>query len=107
MRRILAEDDEFSNLNKGAHKTLYDSIDEVHRRVRYGCKSDILGLVAIKGVGRVRAREMADTLGVSDASDVSMLTERDKVRLSDLRGWSPKMVENIVSLASRSTKGRR
>ncbi len=107
MRRILAEDDEFSNLNKGAHKTLYDSIDEVHRRVRYGCKSDILGLVAIKGVGRVRAREMADTLGVSDASDVSMLTERDKGRLSDLRGWSPKMVENIVSLASRSTKGRR
>ena len=50
---------------------------------------------------------MADTLGVSDASDVSMLTERDKGRLSDLRGWSPKMVENIVSLASRSTKGRR
>ena len=86
---------------------MYDSIDEVHRRVRYGCKSDILGLVAIKGVGRVRAREMADTLGVSDASDVSMLTERDKGRLSDLRGWSPKMVENIVSLASRSTKGRR
>ena len=92
MRRILAEDDGFSNVDRGAHKTLYESIDEVHRRVRYGCRADILGLVAIKGVGRVRAREMAEALGVSDASDVSMLTEKDRGRLADLRGWSPKSV---------------
>ena len=107
MRRILAEDDGFSNVDKGAHKTLYESIDEVHRRVRYGCKSDILGLVAIKGVGRVRAREMAETLGVLDASDVSMLTERDRGRLADLRGWSPKLVDNLVNSAIRTAKRSR
>ena len=51
-----------------------EAIDEVHRRVRYGCKSDLLGLVSLRGVGRVRAREMAKLLGVSEASDIAELT---------------------------------
>ncbi len=107
MRRILSEDDELARLDRGAHKTLYHSIDEVHRRVRYGCKADILGLVAIRGVGRVRAREMSDTLGVSNASDLSAITERDKSRLSDLRGWSPKLVDKLVDSASKAVRKRR
>ncbi len=102
MRRILSEDDELARMDRNAHKTLYESIDEVHRRVRFGCRADILGLVAIKGVGRVRAREMADTLGVSSASDVSLLTERDRARLADLRGWSPRLVDNLVTSAKRA-----
>ena len=107
MRRILSEDEELSKMDRGAHKTLFESIDEVHRRVRFGCKPDILGLVAIKGVGRVRAREMADTLGLASASDVSELTERDRSRLADLRGWSPQLVDNLVRSASKSHRGRR
>ena len=106
MRRILSEDEELARVDRVAHKTLFDSIDEVHRRVRFGCKSDILGLVTIKGVGRVRAREMADTLGVYIASDVSSLTERDRGRLADLRGWSPRLVENLVDSARRSERSR-
>ena len=106
MRRILSEDEELSRVDRVAHKTLFDSIDEVHRRVRFGCKSDILGLVTIKGVGRVRAREMADTLGVYNASDVSSLTEKDRGRLADLRGWSPRLVENLVDSARRSARNR-
>ena len=107
MRRILSEDQYLANIERDAHKTLYDSIDEVHRRVRYGCKPDILGLVSIKGVGRVRAREMAETLGVSTAFDVSEITERDKARLSDLRGWSPKLVDNLVRSAGKSVRRSR
>ncbi len=107
MRRILSEDQYLANIERDAHKTLYDSIDEVHRRVRYGCKPDILGLVSIKGVGRVRAREMAETLGVSTVMDVSEITERDKARLSDLRGWSPKLVDNLVRLAGKSVRRSR
>jgi len=107
MRRILSEDDGLARVDRNAHKTLYESIDEVHRRVRFGCRADILGLVAIKGVGRVRAREMADTLGVCSASDVSMLTERDRASLADLRGWSPKLVENLVDSASISARRER
>ena len=33
-------------------------ISEIQKRIRYGCKSDILSLVGIRNVGRVRAREM-------------------------------------------------
>jgi len=104
MRRILSEDAGFAGIDRNAHKTLFKSIDEVHRRVRFGCKADILGLVAIRRVGRVRAREMANTLGVSSASDVSLLTERDRSRLADLRGWSPQLVESLVDSANRSVK---
>ena len=107
MRRILSEDQKLANIERDAHKILYDSIDEVHRRVRFGCKADILGLVSIKGIGRVRAREMAETLGVSNALDVSEITERDKARLSDLRGWSPKLVDNLVRSAGKSVRRSR
>ena len=107
MRRILSEDQNLANIERDAHKTQYESIDEVHRRVSYGCKSDILGLVSIKGIGRVRAREMAETLGVSSALDVSEITERDKARLSDLRGWSPKLVDNLVKSAGKTVRRSR
>ena len=107
MRRILSEDEDLGRMDRSAHKILYESIDEVHRRVRYGCKADILGLVAIRGVGRVRAREMADTLGINDASDLSAITERDKSRLSDLRGWSPKLVDKLVDSANKAVRRSR
>ena len=107
MRRILSEDEDLARLDRGAHKTLHHSIDEVHRRVRHGCKAEILGLVAIRGVGRVRAREIFDTLGVSNVSDLSAITDRDKSRLSDLRGWSPKLVDKVVGSASKSVRKTR
>ena len=107
MRRILSEDEDLGRMDRSAHKILYESIDEVHRRVRYGCKADILGLVAIRGVGRVRAREMSDTLGVNDASDLSAITERDKSKLSDLRGWSPKLVDKLVDSANKAVRRSR
>ena len=107
MRRILSEDEDLGMMDRSAHKILYESIDEVHRRVRYGCKADILGLVAIRGVGRVRAREMSDILGVNDASDLSAITERDKSKLSDLRGWSPKLVDKLVDSANKAVRRSR
>lgn len=105
-RRILAEDKELASLDKGAHRTLVEAVDEMHRRVRYGCRADLLGLVALRGVGRARARQMADLLGVSNAADVVALTERDRERLSDLRGWSPQLVENLVAGAGRAVRRR-
>jgi len=105
-RQIVADDDELSLMGRDAHRTLVEAIDEVHRRVRYGCKTDLLGLVALRGVGRVRAREMTTLLGVSEASDVAELTERDQSMLADLRGWSPKLVDNLVQTASRAMRRR-
>jgi len=102
MRSIVSEDPEISKFGAKAQKTLFKSIDEVHRRVRFGCKSDILGLVAIRGVGRVRAREMVGLLGVTSASDVAMMTERDCNVLAELRGWSPRLVEKLKKSARSS-----
>lgn len=107
MRRILSEDETLARTNQSAHKTLFESIEEIHRRVRYGCKSDILGLVSIKGIGRVRAREMSETLGVASALDVTEITERDRSRLSDLRGWSPKLIDNLVDSARKAVRRER
>jgi len=105
-RRILAEDEELASLDKSSHRTLVEAVDEMHRRVRYGCKADLLGLVALRGVGRSRARQMANLLGVSNASDVAALTERDRERLSDLRGWSPQLVDGLVATAGRAVRRR-
>ncbi len=107
MRRILSEDETLARTNQSAHKTLFESLEEIHRRVRYGCKSDILGLVSIKGIGRVRAREMSETLGVTSALDVTEITERDRSRLSDLRGWSPKLIDNLVDSARKAVRRER
>ena len=101
IRRILDEDEDLKNLNKDAHRLLLESINEIHMRVRYGCKSDLLGLVSLRGVGRIRARELNNTLGVVNVKDLTMLTENDKYKLSDLRGWSEKLVENIIISAQK------
>ena len=58
------------------------------------------------GVGRTRAREMMKLLGVETALDVASLTEKDSSKLADLRGWSPKLVSNIVAEASRVSRRR-
>ncbi len=105
-RRILADDEELVNMDRGSHRTLVEAVDEMHRRIRYGCKTELLGLVALRGVGRARARQMADLLGVSNAADLAELTERDMQKLSDLRGWSPRLVEGIVNTASRVVRRR-
>jgi helicase len=103
-RRILAEDEELASMDSNAHRTLVEAVDEVHRRVRYGCNADLLGLVALRGVGRSRARQMVDLLGVSNAADVAALTERDMQKLSDLRGWSLQLVDGLVATAGRAVK---
>lgn len=98
-RAILMDDEELSRMDRESHRLLFEAIDETHRRVRYGCKSDLISLVSLRGIGRVRAREMVEKLGVSNVRDVSMLTENDKIKLSELRGWSMKLVDRIVKNA--------
>ena len=101
-RIILMEDEELSRMDKESHRVLFEAIDETHRRMRYGCKSDLISLVSLRGIGRVRAREMVEKLGVSNVKDVALLTENDKIKLSELRGWSMKLVDRIVKNAIQS-----
>ena len=107
IREILNDDDELRQLDPSQHKVLVDLVSELHRRISHGCKSDLLGLVSIRGIGRIRAREMVDLLGVENASDVAALTERDRDKLASLRGWSIRLVDNLVEAASRSSRRQR
>ncbi|HIC75444.1 MAG TPA: hypothetical protein EYO98_02375, partial [Candidatus Poseidoniales archaeon] len=68
---------------------------------------DLLGLVTIRGVGRTRAREMVNLLSVETVLDVASLTRRDIDRLAELRGWSSKLVENVMNEANRVSRRRR
>jgi helicase len=103
-RTILMDDIELKNMDKNSHRVLFEAVDEIHRRVRYGCKSDLLALISLKGIGRVRAREMVSLLGVTNVNDIASLTENDKMKLSGLRGWSTKLVNNTVNNALRIAK---
>ena len=98
-RVILMEDEELSRMDKESHRVLFEAIDETHRRIRYGCKSDLISLVSLRGIGRVRAREMVEKLGVANVKDIALLTENDKIKLSEQRGWSMKLVDKIVKNA--------
>ena len=103
-RVILMEDEELSRMNKESHRVLFEAIDETHRRTRYGCKSDLISLVSLRGIGRVRAREMVEKLGVVNVKDIALLTENDKIKLSELRGWSIKLVNKIVKNAIETSQ---
>ena len=104
MRRIIAEDKDVIIKNKNSYQTLVQAIDETYVRVKNGCKADLIDLVSIKNIGRRRARQMINELSVESATDVSLLTERDRNKLADLSGWSQKLVDNIVNEAKRISK---
>jgi len=104
MREILNDDEELRQLGPSEHKVLVDLVSELHNRVRHGCKSDLLGLVSIRGIGRTRAREMVTLLGVENAVDVASLTEKDRENLASQRGWSIRLVDNLVEAAARSIR---
>ena len=85
---------------------LMDILEETRRRVMNGCKADLLELVAIRGVGRIRARRLAG-FGIRSVDDVLELTERDRQKLADARGWSLKMVDGIIEQAAKARGHKR
>ena len=42
---------------------------------------------------------MVEKLGVANVKDIALLTENDKIKLSEQRGWSMKLVDKIVKNA--------
>ena len=43
-------------------------------------------------------------LGVVNVKDIALLTENDKIKLSELRGWSIKLVNKIVKNAIETSQ---
>ncbi|MBA45267.1 MAG: hypothetical protein CMB31_01600 [Euryarchaeota archaeon] len=99
-RRMLALDEEVMGEASDTASIVSEYISETQRRIRYGCKADILGLIAIRNVGRVRAREMKG-IGLESIYDVSEMGPRDRSKLEGIRGWSPKLVETVITNAQQ------
>ena len=106
--QICANDDEEDAALAYANGDLIEILDVMQRRVANGCREDLLGLIAIRGVGRVRARTLANH-GYRTPLEICGITKKAAQKLADERGWSPQLVENIMQSADRAiqTRGRR
>tara|TARA_B100001750_G_C15486254_1_gene588471 strand:- start:686 stop:1891 length:1206 start_codon:yes stop_codon:yes gene_type:complete len=87
-------------------KQLIEMLDELRLRIVNGCRPDLLQLVMIRGVGRVRARHMAK-YGIRTVDDVLEMTEKDQLRLSEEWGWSRQLVDGIMEKARKVRRPQR
>ena len=83
---------------------LLEILKETRTRLQHGCKSDIIPLVGIRGVGRSRARDLVNRLSVESVRDVASMTNNDLEKLGGLQGWSTTLASNIRKEASRIVK---
>lgn len=101
-KRDLLSDDSLAS-------TLLQILGEARTRIQHGCKSDIIPLVGIRGVGRSRARYMVTKLSVESVRDVASMTDRDLEKLAGGQGWSIKLASGIREEARniiRSSPGK-
>jgi len=94
-KQILYHDAKFDNEFKEIKNKVINRLDELRKRIRYGCKKELLSLVSLPNIGRKRARDLIN-MGVNTPRDILELTSRDKNRLISLQGWGPKLIENII-----------
>ena len=104
-RQICANDDEIDSSLKNADVDLLEMLDVMRKRVSNGCREDLLSLISIRGVGRVRARTLADH-GYRTPLEICRITKKSAQKLADERGWSPQLVQNIMQAADRAIQTR-
>jgi len=100
-RQICANDDELDGALVDADIDLLEILDIMRKRVPNGCKEDLLALISIRGVGRVRARTLANH-GYRTPLEICRITKGAAQKIADERGWSPQLVENIMRSADRA-----
>ena len=104
-RQICANDDELDASLVKADVDLLEMLDVMRKRVSNGCREDLLALISIRGVGRVRARTLANH-GYRTPLEICRITEKSAQKLADERGWSPQLVQNIMQAADRAIQTR-
>ena len=92
---FLRIDDVFAGHHQQTIDELSKELDLLRQRIRSGCKADLLDLVSLKGVGRARARTLA-SMGVRQPSQLLSMSKNQVSKLKSLRGWGPKIVENLI-----------
>jgi helicase len=73
------------------------AVHETRLRVQHGVRDELLDLVSVRGVGRVRARRLFEA-GIENRDD---LREASVERVANLLG--PKTAENVLSEVGRNT----
>ncbi len=104
-RQICANDDDVENSLEKANVDLLEMLDVMRKRVSNGCKEELLAMISIRGVGRVRARTLANH-GYRTPLEICGITKKSAQKLADERGWSPQLVQNIMQAADRAIQTR-
>ena len=99
-RQICSNDEGLDPMLAGSDGDLLEIIDIMRRRVSNGCREDLLALIAVRGVGRVRARTLADH-GYRTPLELCRIPAKSQQKLADERGWSPQLVRSIMKSADR------
>ena len=97
---VLATDDVFHDDHAAALNTLSTLIDESRHRVRHGCRADLLRLVKVRHVGRLRARRLAE-VGIRTPEDLLNMTPKLRADVEGWRGWGPVLVQRMLDDAAR------
>ncbi len=82
----------YENIAKLFRNKKSTEIAKIRKRVRYGVKEDLLPLVALEGVGRVRARKLMEY-----GYDLEKLSRATKEELMKIPGIGEKVAEKILS----------
>ena len=102
-REVLLRDDVFADEHLGYVADLAGFIDLICRRVRAGCKEDLLQLIQVKNIGRTRARTLSK-IGVRTPADLLSLSHKELDSLKSRRGWGPLMVERMLEEVRKLTR---
>ena len=105
-RQICTNDEETEPILLDADVELIEILDIMRNRIPNGCKEDLLSLISIRGVGRVRARTLANH-GYRTPLEICRITKNAAQKLADERGWSPLLVQNIMQAAERAIQTKR
>ena len=76
-------------------------VGDLMLRVQYGCKKELLNLVSLKGIGRVRARSLFNE-GFKTINDLRRVPLK---RLAQIRGIGEAVAKNIKKQIGESDKG--
>ena len=107
-REIILTDDVFSDEHINQIAEIVKRLDILRLRVRHGCKNDLLSLVNIPHVGRMRARELSSK-GLRNPQDVANMSQKQMSELLRMRGWGPQLLDKIMlevgKVLNKSGKG--
>ena len=94
-REVMLTDDVFSDDHMAQIATIVRQLDVLRLRVRHGCREDLLSLVNIPNVGRMRARELSK-LGIRNPNDVANMNKKQISEVLKIRGWGPQLLNKIL-----------